>query len=57
MSARNEAEIGCTNKNKVLDMVDLPPGKSTIRCKWEFRTCSDGSIECYKACLIAKGFM
>ena len=36
----------------------LPPGKSVVGCKWiyKIKTRSDGSIEHYKACLIAKGF-
>ena len=36
----------------------LPSGKSIVRYKWiyKIKTRSDGSIECYKTCLIAKGF-
>ena len=36
----------------------LPPGKSLIGCKWTYKinTRSDGSIEWYKVCLVAKGF-
>ena len=33
------------------DLVDLPPGKSTVGCKWVYKikTRADGSVECYKA--------
>ena len=36
----------------------LPPGKSVVGCKWiyKIKTHFDGSIERYKARLIAKGF-
>ena len=35
-----------------------PPWKFVVGCKWiyKIKTCSDGSIECYKICLVAKGF-
>ena len=36
----------------------LPPGKFVVGCKWiyKIKACSDGSIECYKARLVPKGF-
>ena len=44
--------------NKTWFVVPLPSGKHTIGCKWvykiKFRL--DGSIECYEARLVAKGY-
>ena len=36
----------------------LPPRKYVVDCKWiyKIKTCFDGSIEQYKAHLVAKGF-
>ena len=44
--------------NMPLHLVDLPLDKSVVGCKWVFKikTQFDGSIERYKARLIAKGF-
>ena len=51
-------ELDALSRNRTWDLVDLPPDKSVVACKWVFRikTWSDGFIERYKACLIAKGF-
>uniref|UniRef100_A0A2N9GH63 Integrase catalytic domain-containing protein n=1 Tax=Fagus sylvatica TaxID=28930 RepID=A0A2N9GH63_FAGSY len=40
------------------DLIDLPAGKSVIGCKWVYKikTRSDGTIDRYKACLVAKEF-
>lgn len=39
-------------------MVDLPPGQSVVGYRWVYKikTKVDGSVERYKACLVAKGF-
>ena len=51
-------ELDALSKNHTWDLVTLPPGKSMVGCKWiyKIKTRSDGSIECYKACLVANCF-
>ncbi|XP_028099643.1 uncharacterized protein LOC114299159 [Camellia sinensis] len=45
-------------KTHTWDVVDLPPRKTVIGCKWVYKikTHSDGFSERYKARLVAKGF-
>lgn len=45
-------------KNGIWEVVDLPKHRRTIGCKWVFTVkCRvDGSINRYKAKLVAKGF-
>ena len=40
------------------DLVDLPPDKSMVGCKWVYKikTHVDGSIDRHKARLVAKSF-
>ncbi|KAM7473123.1 hypothetical protein LguiB_020366 [Lonicera macranthoides] len=45
-------------KNVTWEKVKLPKGKIVVGCKWLFtvKYNSDGLVERYKACLVAKGF-
>ena len=44
--------------NKVWELISLPSGAKPNGCKWIFKTKkeSNGNVERYKACLLAKGF-
>ena len=51
-------ELDALHKTRPWDLVDLPSGKSTIGCKWVYKikTQSDGTVDRYKARLVARGF-
>ena len=51
-------ELSSMDKNSVWELVDLPPGHKAIRNKWVLKVKRkvDGSIDKYKARLMAKGF-
>uniref|UniRef100_A0A2N9IDW1 Reverse transcriptase Ty1/copia-type domain-containing protein n=1 Tax=Fagus sylvatica TaxID=28930 RepID=A0A2N9IDW1_FAGSY len=51
-------ELDALHKTHTWDMTTLPPGKSAVGCKWVYKikTRADGSVERYKAHLVAKGF-
>ena len=51
-------ELDALHNTGTWDLIDLPPGKSAIGCKWiyKIKTRSDGTVDCYKARLVARGF-
>ena len=51
-------ELDALHKTRTWDLVDLPSRKSAIDCKWVYmiKTRSDGTVDCYKARLVSKGF-
>lgn len=51
-------ELHALEQNKTWDIVELPPGKRPIGCKWVYKVKlkADGSLERYKARLVAQGF-
>lgn len=53
-----QAEIAALHKNGTWSLVPLPAGCTPVSCKWVFRlkTTATGSIERYKARLVARGF-
>lgn len=52
-------EFLALQRNNTWSLVSLPEGRKAIRCKWVFRVKEnpDGSINKYKAHLVAKGFL
>ena len=53
-----QAEINALKANNTWLMCPLPPSKVPIGCKWVYKVKlkADGSVERYKACLVAKEF-
>lgn len=53
-----ESELNALHQNQTWILTDLPAEKSPIGCKWVYKIKyrAGGSIERYKACLVAKGF-
>ena len=51
-------EMTALQKNQTWTLVPLPEGKRTVGCKWVFsiKHKTDGSVERYKAKLVAKGY-
>lgn len=53
-----EADYGTLMKNRTWSLVDLPPNRCAIGCKWVFRVKenADGTLNKLKARLVANGF-
>lgn len=53
-----KAELGALEMNNTWTIVDLPPGKHPIGCKWVYKIKyhANGKVESYKAKLVAKGY-
>lgn len=53
-----EKEYSSLMRNNTWDLCPLPKGRKMVRCRWLYRTKYDanGSIDKYKAHLVAKGF-
>ena len=51
-------EFDALHKTRTWDLVDHPSRKTVIGCKWVYKikTRSDGTVDCYKARLVARGF-
>ena len=51
-------ELDALHKTGTWDLVDLPSRKTSIGCKWVYKikTRSDGTVDRYKAHLVARGF-
>ena len=53
-----KAELYATETNQTWSIIPLPKGKNIIGCRWVYKIKhkAKGSIEWYKACLVAKGY-
>ncbi|CAM8929569.1 unnamed protein product [Rhodiola kirilowii] len=53
-----QKEIDAMEQNKTWELIELPPNKTLVECKWVYKIKlkSDGTIERCKARLVAKGF-
>ena len=52
-------ELDVLHKTGTWDLVNPPSGKTAIGCKWvyEIKTLSDGTVDLYKAHLVARGLL
>ena len=58
MAGSDEERDAVTQKTQHVRLVDMPPDKKAVGCKWVFRIKRDssGKIVKFKARLVAKGF-
>ena len=51
-------EFSSLQKSNTWELVDLPPGRKLVQCKWVYKTKfpADGSPMKYKARLVDKGY-
>ena len=51
-------EFSSLQKNNTWELVDLPPGRKLLQCKWVFNNnfSADGSCLKYKEILVSKGY-
>ena len=56
--ASMKEEFISLQKSNTWELVDLPPGRKLVQCKWVYKTKfdADGSPLKYKAILVAKGY-
>ena len=53
--AAMKEEFSSLQKNNIWELVDIPPGRKLVQCKWVYKTkfAADGSPLKYKARLVA----
>jgi len=53
-----QRELDALESNETWSLMDLPPGKRPIRCKWIFKAKNkpNDTIDRYKARLVPKGY-
>jgi hypothetical protein len=58
LPARCNTEVFNLEANRTWELTELPPGKKVVNSGWVFKVkrLADGSIERYRARLVAKGF-
>ena len=56
--AAMKEEFNSLQKSNTWELVDLPPGRKLVQCKWVYKTkfAADGSPLKYKARLVSKGY-
>ena len=57
--AAADSEYELLMENETWELVELPCGRKPSECKWVFKIKhgSDGRVECFKGCLVAKGYV